>query len=200
MNPQSTNHPQKGSIIRVDPIKTISGIKAIKKLLADNSRDLAIFTIGINTNLRGSDLISLQVGQTISAMTRGELVLTEQKTGKYRRITLNPSCVGVLADLLAKEATRRPDAAPLFTSRKNGGALSISYLSRLVKKWCAKVGLVGNYGSHTLRKTWGYHQRVTFGADIPTLMVCFNHSNQRQTLDYLCVQPSEIQAIYANEL
>jgi hypothetical protein len=53
---------------------------------------------------------------------------------------------------------------------------------------------------HSLRKTWGYHQRVTFGADLPTLMTCFNHSTQRQTLKYLCVQPGEVKAIYKNEI
>ena len=53
---------------------------------------------------------------------------------------------------------------------------------------------------HTLRKTWGYHQRVTFGVDLPRLMVCFNHSTQRQTLDYLCIQPQEIKDVYENEL
>lgn len=60
--------------------------------------------------------------------------------------------------------------------------------------------LKGNYGIHTLRKTLGYHQRVTFGRGLPELMVCFNHSSQRQTFEYLCVQPEEVRSVYANEL
>ena len=40
---------------------------------------------------------------------------------------------------------------------------------------------------HALRKTWVY-QRVGLGTGLPELMVCFNHSTQRQTLEYLCVQ------------
>jgi hypothetical protein len=35
---------------------------------------------------------------------------------------------------------------------------------------------------------------------VPELMVAFNHSTQRQTLDYLCVQPDEILSTYENEL
>jgi hypothetical protein len=31
-------------------------------------------------------------------------------------------------------------------------------------------------------------------------MVCFNHSSERQTLAYLCVQPEEIKSIYANQI
>jgi integrase len=78
--------------------------------------------------------------------------------------------------------------------------MTVSYLNRLVKGWCKQINLKGNYGSHSLRKTWGYHQRKTFGVDIPTLMTCFNHSTQRQTLDYLCIQPEEVQSVYMNEL
>ena len=71
---------------------------------------------------------------------------------------------------------------------------------RLVKGWCRAINLRGNYGSHTLRKTFGYHQRVTFGTDLPTLMEIFNHSTQKQTLSYLCVQAGEIKKVYENEL
>ena len=56
------------------------------------------------------------------------------------------------------------------------------------------------YGSHTLRKTYGYHQRVTYRRAIPTLMVCHNHATQKQTLDYLCIQPEEIKNVFSNEL
>jgi hypothetical protein len=41
---------------------------------------------------------------------------------------------------------------------------------------------------------------VTFGADLPTIMTCFIHITQRQTLNYLRVQPEEIKGIYENEL
>jgi integrase len=87
----------------------------------------------------------------------------------------------------------------LFKSQK-GPVLTVPSVHRLVKGWYKAINLKGNYGSHSLRKTWGYHQRVTFGVGLPELMVAFNHSTQRQTLDYLCVQPEEIKNIYQNEL
>ena len=92
-------------------------------------------------------------------------------------------------------ATKRP-AVP--TGQR--GPLTVPSVSRLVKSWCRAINLRGNYGSHSMRKTWGYHQRVTFGTDIPRLMVCFNHSTQRQTLEYLCIQADEIKDVYGNEL
>lgn len=81
-----------------------------------------------------------------------------------------------------------------------GEALKVSSVHNLVKAWCKAAKLKGNYGSHSLRKTWGYHQRVTYRVDIPTLMVCFNHATQKQTLDYLCIQPEEITNVFNNEL
>ncbi len=73
-------------------------------------------------------------------------------------------------------------------------------MKALAKKFGKVINPKGNYGSHTLRKTWGYHRRVTFGTDLPRLMVCFNHSTQRQTLEYLCIQADEIREVYENEL
>ena len=46
------------------------------------------------------------------------------------------------------------------------------------------------------RITIGYHQRVQLGTSIPELMVMFNYSTQRQTLDYLCIQAKEIKDAY----
>jgi integrase len=191
------NHPKKDSQIKVEPIKTLKDIKAIKKLLMDNPRDLALFTLGINTNLRASDLVNITVKQVSDLKAGDDLVLKEKKTGKERRISLNAACITAIQSLL--KSSSLDDDDPLFKSRK-GSKLLVQSVHRLVKGWCAEINLKGNYGSHTLRKTWGYHQRVTFGSDLPTLMECFNHATQRQTMKYLCVQPDEIKSIYANEL
>ena len=125
-----------------------------------------------------------------------ELELNEKKTKKPRRITLNKTCIKVIQALLASKPFKDDDY--LFKSQR--GVLIVPSVNRLVKQWCGALNLRGNYGSHTLRKTWGYHQRVTFGVGLPELMVCFNHSTQKQTLDYLCVQPEEIKDVYSNEL
>jgi integrase len=194
---KNPNHPVKGSQIKVDPIKKTKDIKAIKKLLANRPRDLALFTIGINTNLRASDLLRLKVGHVKSLNPGDTVEIKEKKTGKVRRINLNKACTGAIQHLL--EAGEYKDTDYLFQSQRRA-VLTVPSVHRLVKGWCSEINLKGNYGSHTVRKTWGYHQRVTFGVDLPRLMVCFNHSTQRQTLDYLCIQPQEIKDVYENEL
>jgi len=215
------NHPAAGSQIKVEPIRDLKDIKSIKKLLADTPRDLALFTIGINTSLRASDLVRLTVGQLRTLKPMGELELKERKTGNLRRISINRACIEVIAgqvkhlthECAAESNDSHPslidthplsvypiDAQPFFASRRGGGALTVSSVHRLVKGWCRSINLKGNYGSHTLRKTWGYHQRVTYGQALPVLCEVLGHSTQRQTLTYLCIQAEEIRSVYANEL
>lgn len=196
---QAINHPQKGSTIKVEPIRDLKNIKAIKRLLSDNLRDLAIFTTGINTNLRASDILKITVGQVRHLSPEDHFTLKEKKTGKDRNITINKTVHEVIRKLL----TTMPDVKdeePIFQSRKGGKALGVPYLNSLVKQWCREINLTGNYGSHTLRKTFGYMHRVVNKTDLPTLMTMFNHSSQKQTLDYLCIQASEIRDAYMFEL
>ena len=190
------NHPKKGESIKVDPIRDPKDIKKIKKMLTGNSRNLCLFTFGINTNLRASDLLKITVGQVRDLQPGHEIEINETKTKKPRRITLNKSVVTAINALIAARDYRDTDA--LFAGQR--GPLTVPSVHRLVKGWCRAIKLRGNYGSHTMRKTFGYHQRVIFGVGLPELMVTFNHSTQRQTLEYLCIQPNELKNIYNNEI
>lgn len=193
---QNPNHPKKDSVIKVQPIIKPKDINSIKKLLSDKPRDLAIFVLGINTNLRASDILNLKVGQVKYIEPGEELEIKEQKTGKIRLITLNKSVVNAIQSWINSKPCTDDDY--LFTGQR--GRLTVSYLNALVKKWTSAINLKENYGSHSLRKTFGYQQRVRFGTSIPELMVMFNHSTQKQTLEYLCVQAEEIRSAYMNEI
>lgn len=195
--PKNYNRPKKGSQIKVEPIKKVKDIKNIKKLLADKPRDLALFTIGINTNLRASDILRITAGMVQDLNPGDDFELKEKKTGKSKRITLNKACVETIQNLLNETEYNGQDF--LFKSQR-APVLSVSTVNNMVKQWCRDINLKGNYGSHSLRKTWGYHQRVTFKTDLPVLMECFNHSTQKQTLAYLCIQAEEIKNVYTNEL
>lgn len=193
---QKANHPKKGEQIKVEPIRSIEDIATIKKTLADTPMDRAFFEIGINTNLRASDILNIKADQVRGTKPGDEIEVKEKKTGKGRRITLNNNVMGAVNTLLASKSYSPGDY--LFKGQR--GVWSVPYVSQKVKGWCKAVNLKGNYGSHSLRKTWGYHQRVTWGQSLPVLMDCFNHSNQKQTLDYLCIQDEEVKSVYMNEI
>jgi len=184
----------KGNETTAQPITSLEKIAEIKQLLKDRPRDYALFVVGINTGFRASDLVAFTVGIFRKVKIGDRLVIIEKKTGKKRAITINRAVHEAIQPLFDAK-----DSQPLFRNR-DGGRLAVESIIRLVKSWCSSVGLEGNYSSHTLRKTWGYHQRVQFGVDIPTLMEAFGHSSQKQTLTYLCIQPEEIENAYMNEI
>jgi integrase len=194
------NHPKKGDTIKVEPIRTVKDIKAIKRMLADKPRDFALFTLGINTNLRASDILKITVGMVRNLKPEDHFTIREKKTGKDRSITINKTVHAAIKDLLELYSPNDSDDALLFRSRKGNKALCVPYFNSLVKAWCKEINLTGNYGSHTLRKTFGYMHRTINKTDLPTLMQMFNHSSQKQTLDYLCIQPEEIKSAYLFEL
>lgn len=201
---KNPNHPRKGAALKVEPITRLKDIQSIKKVLASKPRDLALFVVGINTNLRASDLVQLKVSQVQGLLPDQDFELVEKKTGKKRRLTWNKACFEAVNNLLASKPYEPDDylfQGQRFHMDKYGhlvNQITPIYVNHLVKQWTAAINLKGRYGAHTLRKTWGYHARVTHGVDIPRLMHCFNHATQRQTLDYLCIQPEEIKAVYMN--
>lgn len=180
--------------MKVEPIHRLKDVRAIKKLIANSPRDAAIFAIGINTNLRASDILGLTIGQVRGGKPGSEIEVIEKKTQKRRRITLNDEVVAAILRLLVDLGDRYKDEDSLFQGQR--GPLTVKTVTPLVKRWCSDIYLDGNFGSYTLRKTWGYHQRVRVGKSIPELMVMFNHTSQKQTLDYLYIQPEENRSAY----
>lgn len=197
------NHPRKGAHIKVEPIRYLADIKRIKNLLINRPRDFALFTLGINTPLRVSDLLGLTCAQVAGLAPGDSLVIHEKRSGRRLRIGFNRVCCEAVADLLRTPAYwpsgRAPASGYLFPSRR-GDVLLPSSVHRLVKSWCKTIGLEGNYGANSLRKTWGYHQFATFGTDLSRLSTYFNHATRRQTLDYLCLVPGDFKSIFDHEL
>ncbi len=193
---ENPHHPKKGSTIKVEPIRDRKAIKRIKKLLADNPRNLCLFTIGINTAFRANELLSITTGQVRDLEPGDSLDLKQKKNKKYRAVVLNNNVVTAIQQHIKQ--SKLADEDPLFLGKR--GLLTVPSVSRLVKSWCRDVGLKGNYGSHSLRKTWGYWQRMERGTAIPLLMDAFGHASQQQTLSYLGIQSTEISEIYELEL
>jgi integrase len=134
------------------------------------------------------DVIDLEPGETLR--------IKEKKTGKPNVLMINGEVHQTLQKFL--EATNPEDDDPLFRSKKGDKAISVPYASQLIKSWCQ--GLRGNYGSHTLRKTFGYIQRTEFGVGFDILCKRFGHSSPAITLRYLGIQDDEVNGILLNEI
>ena len=59
------------------------------------------------------------------------------------------------------------------------------------------VGLKEGYGTHTLRKTFGYNAYQS-GTDISILQKLFNHSAPCVTLAYIGITQDDLDDVYLN--
>lgn len=84
--------------------------------------------------------------------------------------------------------------------REGKGAITIQAVNNKVKKWTSDINLKGNYGAHTLRKTWGYFQRTVYGVGFELIRKRFNHSSPSITMRYLGIEDKEVQDLLMNEV
>ncbi|NMP25081.1 site-specific integrase [Sulfobacillus harzensis] len=181
----------------VEPIRNPTDIQAIKaQLHATNLRDYAWFVLGINTGFRISDLLRLKVGDVRLSKSRwvDRLRVTEQKTGKQKECPLSDAIKKALGEYLAT----RPDCRltdPLFPSQKGGRPLRRQAAWAILKEAAAAVGFTDPIGTHTLRKTFGYHA-YRQGIDITLLQDLFNHAEPRVTLRYIGINRDQRDAVY----
>lgn len=67
----------------VEPIRNKKEIKKVEEFLATQSqRNLLLFTLGINSGLRISDMLALNVGDV---RKKAYIQLVEKKTGKSKK-------------------------------------------------------------------------------------------------------------------
>ena len=194
---RNQNHPKKGSSISVQPIRNMKDIKKIKRRLKDNPRDLLLFTIGINNGLRISDLLRLKV-EDVKDLEVGEtLEIKEGKTGKKNVLMVNGEVKKVLERYIQEMNPKDEDF--LFKSKKgDNNPITKSYVNQMMKEWTK--GMKGNFGTHTLRKTFGFIQRKHFGVGFDILCKRFGHSNPSITMRYLGIEDKEVNGILLNEI
>ena len=195
---RNPNHPKKGSTIKVDPVRSEKDIKAIIKLLSDNPRDRLLFIMGINNGLRVGDLLKLKVGEVRYLKPGDAISIYESKTKKDNVLVVNKCVHSALKEYLA--AQDMPDGEYLFKSRKGNGPLTVQAVNNKVKQWTSSINLKGNYGAHSLRKTWGYFQRVKYGVGFELMCKRYNHSNPAITMRYLGIEDKEVTGLLMNEV
>lgn len=173
----------------VQPIKKLEDIQKIKKYLAKKSRDALLFSFGINTGLRISDILSLDVGDVKG---RGYIEIREKKTNKYKKFPLNRFLKAEIEEFVKD----KPLEQPLFYTQKHC-RLDRAQAYRILNKAAQAVGVKERIGTHTLRKTFGHHHYKKYN-DIVLLQKIFNHSSPSVTLRYIGIEQDTIDESYMN--
>ena len=197
---------------KAEPIKSLDDIQRISNYLISQKRyrDNMLFVCGINFGLRVSDLLQLTFGRLIddSFQFRTTFPILEIKTRntrkvqKNRYITINDAVVDAVTLYLEKCPGKKLDDY-MFRSESNRSTantpLSRMSVDRIMKSFQEEIGIEAKLSSHSLRKTFGYHQMVMSGNDPRKLLVLqkmFGHSSAAQTLDYIGITNEEIEAAY----
>lgn len=163
----------------VQPIRDRSKIEEIKNILKRKSyRDYFLFTFGINSGLRISDILNLKVKDVKG---QSHITLKEKKTGKLKRHKIN----NLLQYEIAEYIKRKDENDYLFPSRNGQGNKPITRVrAYMILNEAARKAGISEIGTHTLRKTMGYHfyQKTK---DVALLQEIFNHSAPSITLRYI---------------
>lgn len=182
----------------VEPIRRKEDIEDIKEHLLEQKlyRDycLWLFVVGINIGLRISDLSKLRWDQVYDKKGRFKdyIDIYEQKTGKFKRFKLNQSARDAI-ELYKENISPNMKREYLFNTRSNkDGYMTRKTAERILVREAKYVGLE-NIGTHSLRKTFGYHLRKN-GVHISVIMKMFNHSSEMITLRYLGLLQDDMDA------
>lgn len=178
----------------VEPLKSKEALKQVESYLRNRSkRNELIFVLGINSELRISDILNLNIEDV---KNKKYIEIRDMKTGKYKKFPLNNK-VQILnreyLPLREKIYSITPNE-PLFVGKKHK-RLNRSQVYRFLNEACKNVGLNINVGTHTMRKTFGYHHYKQFN-DVALLQKILNHSSQSITLRYISIYQEEIDSSY----
>ena len=185
--------------MKVEPFIKLKDVRSIKKLLANNLRDRLLFILGINAGLRVQDLLALKVKDVSDLKVGARISLIEKKTNKENVLIINKDIKEALDAYL--ESAVHDEQHHLFKSRKGKNyPITTFAVTKYVKQWAEAINLKGNYGAHTLRKTWCYHQRKTFGVSWELISKRCNHSSPSITRRYLGIQEGEVEKILLNTI
>ena len=193
----------------VEPIrdnKTIKNMRAILK--SQSTRNELLFILGINVGLRISDILKLKVRDLTKSNTKAPkdyVIITEIKTRKTKKFYIGDIVKKVIENYM-KENNNPGFDTYIFLSKKGiNRPITRQQAYRIINNAAELLGLVerndkgnlihGEIGTHTLRKTFGYHSFQN-GTSLELLMDLFNHSSKTQTLRYIGITEDQKKEVY----
>ncbi|MHC5250519.1 tyrosine-type recombinase/integrase [Enterococcus sp. HY326] len=180
----------------VEPIRDKKKIESMKAILASGTfgqRNVVLFSLGINTAYRISDLRQLKLSDVLEisrnrVIAKERLTMKEQKTAKHNSVVISKKLQKLLLDYVQEEFPKQIKEQELdrylFLSRKGENEpLSRQSLWRILHQAALAIGLK-NIGPHSMRKTFGYFLYKQ-GTKLEIIQSLLNHSSQRETLRYI---------------
>lgn len=190
---------QKHSYATADYLPWNDAMALIRKTYKDgNYRMSLLLGCGCFFGLRISDLLTISWSQILQ---QENLILNEHKTGKRRVIRINSGFQRHIQDCHTA-MNIKDDSQPCFHNRY-GGTLSIQRINRELKEVKFKYHVkIGNFSTHTLRKTWGRqiweNENAAGRGEMALLKLSelFQHSSPSITRRYIGLRQQELGEVY----
>ena len=180
-----------------DAVRIIDGLYSEERY-----RDTMLFACGCYLGLRISDLLSLRWHQLCSDE---DMTVEEKKTGKRRRLRVNPALRRLARDCRENMAADDPDGY-VFRSwaADDGRPITRQRAGQIIKETGRRYGIDPSLtlSTHTLRKTFGrrvWQRECEKGRGEQALILLgdvFGHSNIKITKRYLGIRQEEILSVY----
>lgn len=152
--------------------------------------------LGFCTACRASDILNFR---WVDILDRTEHVVVEQKTKKARKLSFNQSVQRKLKELYNLLGRPSKDEF-IFISKITGRPLTIQYINQKLKDFKYKYRIkIGNFSTHTFRKTFGRYVYDTHNHSAESLILLNKilcHSNINVTKTYIGITQDEINNIF----
>jgi integrase len=170
---------------------TPAQVKRIRQVLADRGvpglRELALFSVAIDTMLQGPELLNLTVKDVAlgNGTIRPIIEVARTRRKPPVRCALSKATAQALGKWIAVSDKKRTDY--IFPGRGAGRPrpMTVRQMNRLLKFWVAEAGLdPRKYGKESLRRTKALHILNGTG-DIEAVRVLLGHTKIESTARYL---------------
>lgn len=178
------------------PIKSPSQLKAFLTLIEKcGDKYYVMAKLQLNTGRRICDIREKRVSDIMqpSMKFKEYFTMKEKKTGKETSIRLNDELRKVLKEYISRNKLKYDDY--LFPGRVEETAISYQQVWRVFQEAAHHLN-IEDFGSHSLRKTWGY-TAYKKTKNIGLLMKAFNHSSAEETLRYIGIDQDEEDELYS---
>jgi tripartite-type tricarboxylate transporter receptor subunit TctC len=172
-------------------LNRFSEVKRIRQVLTDHGipglRNLALFSVAIDTMLQGPELLNLTVKDVAlgNGTVRPVIEVARTRRKSPVRCTLSKATAKALVKWIAVSGKKRADY--IFPGRGAGRPhpMTIRQMNRLLKSWVTEAGLdPENYGNESLRRTKALHILNSTG-NLETVRMLLGHEKIESTARYL---------------
>lgn len=165
-------------------------------------KDKLLFILGINLGIRASDIRTLKWNFFFNDNHewREFYTICPQKTAnkhKFVKLFFNESVKQAIKEYTDKYPIEDYEGY-LFTARNNN-PITVQTIWNMLKDVSSNAGIDKNIGTHSLRKTWGYHcwnNAEDKNKALIILQRCFNHASPQITLRYIGLVDNDIRDMF----